>query len=339
MRRVLRSLPWRDILLSSFAGVLAWICAAHLLGHSQPIFAAIGAIICLAPGIPSHRRQAIGMTAGVLVGIAVGEAALALVPGPGPVEALARLGGSSVLAMLLAAGFGFGPVMVIQSAASAIIVVAYGDPAVGLQRITDVAVGAATGLLFSQVLATPDPVPRVETAARLLAAELGEGLRLCAEAMGRGDASLAAEGGRRLADAQAALVALEEALGFAHRVSLWTVRGRLTRDRIGRTLARYDRRAVALLGCAVAFATALRAALGDGPAPDGLLAAARAIADRLVSGAPAPGAASGLAPVAGVWGDVAAHLRTLEAANAALAVAEGAATAATSPPDARGLLR
>ena len=70
------SSAWRDALASAIAAALAWILAQHFFGHAHPVFAAISAVVCLAPGLPSHGKQAIGLMVGVATGILVGEAAL-----------------------------------------------------------------------------------------------------------------------------------------------------------------------------------------------------------------------------------------------------------------------
>ena len=46
----------------------------------------------------------------------------------------------------------------IQAAVSAVLVLALGPASAGVVRLLDVLAGTAVGLLFSQVLLTPDPV-------------------------------------------------------------------------------------------------------------------------------------------------------------------------------------
>ena len=55
---------WRDALASAIAAALAWVLAKHLFGHAHPVFAAISAVVCLAPGLPSHGKQAVGLMVG-----------------------------------------------------------------------------------------------------------------------------------------------------------------------------------------------------------------------------------------------------------------------------------
>ncbi len=64
------SSAWRDALASAIAAALAWVLAKYLFGHVHPVFAAISAVVCLAPGLPSHGKQAIGLMVGVATTLA-----------------------------------------------------------------------------------------------------------------------------------------------------------------------------------------------------------------------------------------------------------------------------
>ena len=143
---------WREALASALGAALAWVLAEHLLGHPQPIFAPISAIICLSPGLPSHTKQTMGLLLGVATGIVIGELALAL-PDSMP---LLRLTLAAFFSMMVAASYGQPAVVPIQAGVSAILVVAFGPATTGSVRMADVAVGAAVGFLFSQVLSIVD---------------------------------------------------------------------------------------------------------------------------------------------------------------------------------------
>jgi uncharacterized membrane protein YgaE (UPF0421/DUF939 family) len=69
---------WREALASALGAALSWFLAEHLLGHSEPIFAAISAIVCLSPGLPSNTKQTGGLLLGVATGIVIGELTTAL---------------------------------------------------------------------------------------------------------------------------------------------------------------------------------------------------------------------------------------------------------------------
>ncbi|CUX13387.1 aromatic acid exporter family protein [Rhizobium oryzihabitans] len=134
-------------LAAALAAAFAFWVAHRWLGHPQPVFAAISALICLAPGIPSHVRQGLGLMVGVTIGILVGEIAL-LVPHD---VAEIRLASATFIAMILASMFGLPPVVPIQAGASAMLVLLMGPQAAGFVRFVDVIVGVATGVAVALV--------------------------------------------------------------------------------------------------------------------------------------------------------------------------------------------
>src|SRR6476659_2790405 len=69
---------WREALALALGAALSWFLAERLLGHPQPVFAAISAIVCLSPGLPSHTKQTGGLLLGVATGIVIGELTTAL---------------------------------------------------------------------------------------------------------------------------------------------------------------------------------------------------------------------------------------------------------------------
>ncbi|MDU7531539.1 MAG: FUSC family protein, partial [Klebsiella sp.] len=63
----------RDALATALACLLAWLLAVWLLGHEHPTFAIVSAVVCLAPGVPSHLKQARNLVIGCTFGIVMGE--------------------------------------------------------------------------------------------------------------------------------------------------------------------------------------------------------------------------------------------------------------------------
>lgn len=133
---------------AALAAAFAFWFAHRWLGHSQPVFAAISALICLAPGIPSHVRQGFGLMVGVTLGILVGEMAL-LVSHDFPEI---RLASATFIAMILASLFGLPPVVPIQAGASAMLVLLMAPQVAGLVLFLDVIIGVATGVAVALVL-------------------------------------------------------------------------------------------------------------------------------------------------------------------------------------------
>ncbi len=132
-------------LAAAVAAALAYWVAKSFFGHPQPVFAAITALICLAPGIPDHIRQGINLLIGVTTGLVIGELALFVPYELGEI----RLAVATFLAILVASSYGAPPVVPIQAGASALLVLLLGPQNAGFVRLVDVLVGAATGMAFA----------------------------------------------------------------------------------------------------------------------------------------------------------------------------------------------
>ena len=253
----------RDVLASTIAGAVAWFVAQTLFGHPHPVFAAIISIVCLGPGLPSHTRQALGLLAGVGIGIVVGELALAF---PNNIPLL-RGSLSVFVAMMLASSFGLGPVVPIQAGVSTLLIFVLGPETAGYIRLIDSAVGIVVALLFSQVILTPDPVSAVQRAGRKMLLQLGSGLSQCATALAKFDRKLAHNAMERLSASHDSVVALGSSINWAEQAARWSLRRRLYRQEIDDVVTRYDRRSVKLYALILLFGEALSNALSTGESP------------------------------------------------------------------------
>ena len=312
----------QDSLAAAVAAALAWMLAQHLFGHPRPLFAAITAIICLSPGLPSHGRQGVGVLLGVATGIVIGELTLLL---PGDIVVL-RISLAALLSLLVASTYGQPPVVPIQAAVSAVLVIAFGPATAGSARMLDVIAGAGIGLLFSQVLLTPSPVRIIDDAVQALMRRMASGLRLCAESLRARDPGQAQAALKQISGAHESVIALDAAIAAARSTARWSLRGRLAAAQVGELAARYDRRAVRLYASALLFSEALANALRKdaGVPPPGLEPRIVALADRclaVVGDAPAAGAAVDtgvpasvdVAPaIAPSWQSCLEHLAALE---------------------------
>jgi uncharacterized membrane protein YgaE (UPF0421/DUF939 family) len=146
---------WREVAAATIAAILAWVIARSLLDHPHPVFAAVIAVVSLAPGVASHRRQAWGLVIGVATGIVVGEVVLRI---PNPVVAMAV---GLFVSMMIATALGMGPVVPIQAGVSLLLVLALGMDTAGYVRMIDVVIGAAVGLLCGQLLLKKDTTGEV----------------------------------------------------------------------------------------------------------------------------------------------------------------------------------
>ncbi len=259
---------WRDALASAIAAALAWVLAKHLFGHAHPVFAAISAVVCLAPGLPSHGKQAVGLMVGVATGIMVGEAALWL-PDSYP---LLRIGFATFSAIAIAALYGLGAVVPIQAGVSAVLMLAVGPESAGVVRMLDVLVGAGVGLVFSQVLLTPNPIGIIDSSAKDLLEKLAKGFGKNLQALEENDQGKAQNAVLIFSRAHDSLIALETGINSARNTARWTLRGRFVSSEVKDIARRYERHAVRLYASSLLFAEAFADALRkeQGPPPASL---------------------------------------------------------------------
>lgn len=313
----------RDIILSAFAAAIAWLIARYGLGHQLPVFAPICAIVSLAPGLPSHGKQAVGLMAGMAVGISVGEASWLLNPDAAtPWLWLVQMVVSVILAMLLASGFGLTAVVPIQAGVSVILVLVTGPQSAGLLRLIDGAVGVATGLAFSQFLATPDPVRRLRAAMQAFLDQLARGLETAAAAVETLDPARAAQAERTVAAAWTDLRSLQDVADQSRASMRWSLRGRLVAGPLLKVMARQNRHSVHLYAHVLMFAEALCSAVRQGnPPPGGVAARIRLCAChcRIILGEGGPAEARSPEDLshplpfdAGGWGEVVTLLDQVE---------------------------
>ena len=262
------STAWRDALASAIAATLAWVLAKYLFGHPHPVFAAISAVVCLAPGLPSHGKQAIGLMLGVATGIIVGEAALWL-PDAYP---LLRIGFATFFAISIAALYGQAPVVPIQAGVSAVLMLAVGPESAGVVRMLDVVVGASVGLVFSQVLLTPNPIGIIDSSAKDLLEKLASGFGKSLQALEEQNAAKAQNAVQVFSRAHDSLIALENGISMARNTARWTLRGRFVSREVKDIASRYERHAVRLYASSLLFGEAFADALRkeEGPAPASL---------------------------------------------------------------------
>ena len=253
-------LSWKDALCAGLAAGLAWFISVHFLDHEHPIYAAMTALICLAPGIPSHGRQAIYVLAGVLTGVAVGELTLLLPPMPTEV----RIAIVGFAGMTIASAYSIVPAIIIQAGISAVMVFALGADVAGWTRAIDVAVGTSIGLIFSQILFTPDPLKTLHLAVERFFKEVALNFTLAADALERNDVSDSIKAMKSCSRTHSALIGLIGAIDVARSNARWTLRGRLSSREVVSLSARYDQSGIRLYASSLLFCEAMVNAIRKG---------------------------------------------------------------------------
>ncbi len=306
------SVSWRDALVASFAGGVAWLLCQWLLGQPRPVFAMVTAVICLAPNLPNHGKQAVGVIVGVTTGVVVGELSL-LFPQTVPVFHTSLV---TFVAMVLATSFGLAPAIAIQSGVSAILVLSMGPQVAGVTRLLDVLGGAGVGLLFSQILLTPDPVRVIDRAVKGLLGAIAGGLEHAEAALERRDRAQAQSAVNAFTRAHQAVIALGDGIALARSNARWSLRGRFVAREIGEMAGRYDRRGIRLYASALLFGEALGNALrkDEAPPPPWLGRALQAVIANcdLASGAEPRRLEPMPEDIPFVWRDCAHRLRALD---------------------------
>jgi uncharacterized membrane protein YgaE (UPF0421/DUF939 family) len=152
----------RPILHSAIAASVAWLLATELVGHEQPFFAPISAVITLGLTVGQRRRRAIELAIGVAMGIAIADALVAAI-GTGTWQ----IGVVVALAMVSAALVGGGALLASQAGASAVLVATLQPPDGGFDfdRALDALVGSGTALVVSSLILPVHPIRLVSESA------------------------------------------------------------------------------------------------------------------------------------------------------------------------------
>src|SRR3954451_5718934 len=194
----LRGRLW-PILQTALAATAAWYAAVLLLPDGRPSFASIAAVICLGASYGQRGSKALQLVAGVVLGICVASALVALI-GAGALQ----IGLMVVLAMTAAVLLGGGEVLTGEGAVSSILLVSLdphtSDFSFTLNRILEGLIGGGVALAVTSLVFPPDPALHVGRAAQAVFAGLGSALERLAAALAAGDAGGA---GEALAEARA----------------------------------------------------------------------------------------------------------------------------------------
>ena len=168
------------LLMGAVAAGAAWLIAKELFGQTGAFFAPVAAIITLGLTVGSRLERAIELSVGVPLGIALADV-LVLEVGSG----VPQLIGITFLATATAVFLGGGPLLVTQSAVSAILVVTLQPPTSGLSftRAGDALIGCGVALLLNFVIAPIDPIALVRREAAPVLRELAGVLDAIARAL------------------------------------------------------------------------------------------------------------------------------------------------------------
>jgi uncharacterized membrane protein YgaE (UPF0421/DUF939 family) len=201
LRRLMVMAP--SIAQCSVAAALAWLVARDLLGHHQPFFAPIAAVICIGITQGQRLRRLAELVVGVGLGIGVGDLLISQI-GSGPWQLALVV----ALAMSAAVLLDRGQILALQAGSSAVLVATLMPPGGtgGPARMLDALVGGTLGIVAVALLpASPAAIAHRHASAVLEA--LASALEACGEAVQTSDTSRAA---KALHEARATQKVIEE---------------------------------------------------------------------------------------------------------------------------------
>jgi uncharacterized membrane protein YgaE (UPF0421/DUF939 family) len=175
------------ILQTAVAASLAWFLASAVLGHGQPYFAAIAAVISTGVVVGQEGRRVLELVFGVACGLAVADLLVVLI-GTGTVQ----IGVVVALAMAVAWLLGGGPALVSEAGVTALFTVMLDPSTSGWspERFLEALLGAGVALGVRAVFPS-DPRHLVERAAHPIFDDLVEALRETATALRAGNLQMA----------------------------------------------------------------------------------------------------------------------------------------------------
>ncbi|MBL6279570.1 FUSC family protein [Micromonospora fiedleri] len=259
------------------AAALAWWVAHNLLHHPSPVFAPTAAVGTIAAAIGRRTRRTVELLLGVLAGLLVGDALIAVI-GTGPWQT----GAVVTLAILLALSLSRGGQVVTQAGGTAVLIATLAPVQRGLEvpRIVDAVIGGVTAVVVVAVLPV-NPVRIIQRAARPLFAALIEHLHGAADGISRGDYPAVIQARDALSGLDPQLKLLEDAVsGAGEAVAISPARWHRRKE-----FEHYERGtrylALAIRGGQEMLRRAATAIRDDEPMPPGLAAAVHYFGDAL----------------------------------------------------------
>lgn len=209
---------------------LAWFIAHKVIGHPQPFFAPMAAMISIGVSFGARLRRAVELIAGVSVGIGIGDLFVSYF-GTGVWQISLLV----IFAMCAAVFLDGGPVITMQAASSAVLVATLIPPHSGAShfRIVDALVGGMVGIVV--VAAIPlHPVRRARQQAADILGVMGKALTDAADGLLEHDADKIKAALEAVRGTQTRLDTLRSTLAGGREISrisplYWNSRARLER--------------------------------------------------------------------------------------------------------------
>ncbi|MEV0807008.1 FUSC family protein [Micromonospora sp. NPDC050200] len=201
---------------AGLAAALAWVVSYKFLHNPQPVFAPISAVGTLAASVGQRLRRTVELIVGVAVGVFLGDGLIYFLGTGGW-----QLGLVVTAAILLTIFFGGSVAIVIQAAATAVLIVTLSPSTKNLEipRFIDAAVGGGIALLVTAILLPLNPLRVINRAARPALDLLAGQLDVTVEALRNRDRGSAQRALERLRENKEELSTFAEAIEGAKETS------------------------------------------------------------------------------------------------------------------------
>jgi uncharacterized membrane protein YgaE (UPF0421/DUF939 family) len=265
----------RPILHTSVSAAGAWLVATELIGHQQPFFAPVAAVITLGLTVGQRGRRAVELAIGVALGIFVADMMVSGI-GTGTWQIAVVTG----IAMLAATLVGGGPLLATQAGVSAVLVATLQPPDGGFSfaRLLDSLVGGGVALTVSAVLLPIDPLALARSGMAPPIARLAAVLEEIADALAADDVDAGERALLAANEAQADYERLREYLNAAGDTARITPGRRGRRERLARYRIAARHMGLALANLRVVARAATRAITLEDATPPEVPAALRELA-------------------------------------------------------------
>jgi hypothetical protein len=253
-------------LQTAVAASLAWFLASAALGHDQPFFAAIAAVISTGVVVGQEGRRSVELVFGVACGLAVADL-LVLAIGTGMIQ----IGIVVALAMAAAMMLGGGTLLITEAGVSALLAITLEPSTTGLspERFVDALVGSGVALAVRAVFPS-DPKHIVERAAHPIFDDLVGALEETAAALRECDLGRAERALQKAREMDGRMGAFREALDAGYDTVRLSPPRRRALGQLGLYATAADQLDLAVRNVRV-LARAAAAAVREGePAPEAL---------------------------------------------------------------------
>ncbi|TCN49264.1 uncharacterized membrane protein YgaE (UPF0421/DUF939 family) [Rhodococcus sp. SMB37] len=218
------------IVQCALAAGIAWWVATTLIGHPQPFFAPIAAVVSLGLSLGARLRRSVELVCGVTVGIGIGDLIVSQI-GSGPWQIALVV----AIAMASAVALNSGPIFSMQAGNSAVLVATLIPPGGtgGIDRMVDALVGGLVGIAVVALIPT-HPVRRARKNAADILKTAAEVLRNVETGLVENNPKPIETALRQARDTQSAIDSMRSNLQGGHEVSrisplYWNSRPRLAR--------------------------------------------------------------------------------------------------------------